>query len=116
VLTPAEIAKVRESTGLSRAEFCELTRIGIASLQRWETGSLIQNAANDELLFLMSFSENVNHLRERDRDSALKISLSKTGVDASCHRGSRRFRGRCLTDDKELQRCSEEWSLRVKAA
>ena len=89
VLTPAEIVAVRESTGLSRTEFCELTRIGIASLKRWETGNLIQNAANDELLYLVAFSENAERLRGRDRHSPLRpLALSAEPAAASPHRRS----------------------------
>lgn len=115
VLTPAEIISIRELTGLSRAEFCELTRIGIASLKRWETGNLIQNAANDELIFLMAFSENLKCLRDRDRHSALKLSaLSTVPVEASPLGGFHRFRGRCLTPNRDTQKYSKEWPLRVR--
>lgn len=117
VLTPAEIIAIRESTGLSRTEFCELTRIGIASLKRWETGNLIQNAANDELLFLMAFSDNIKCLRDRNRYSPLEIStLSSVSAEASTHRSPHRFRGRCLTPDRNLEKCAKDWPLRVEAA
>jgi hypothetical protein len=35
---------------MTRAAFAELTRLGDASLARWEKGLLIQNPANDQLL------------------------------------------------------------------
>src|SRR6516165_4259149 len=38
VLTPEEILHIRKLNGLSRAEFAKLTRIGEASLHRWENG------------------------------------------------------------------------------
>ena len=117
VLTPSEIVAIRESTGLSRAEFCDLTRIGIASLKRWETGSLIQNAANDELLFLAAFPENVKRLRERDRCKSLMLpALTPGPAMASTHRSPQRFRGRCLTPDSDLEECSRVWPLRVVVA
>jgi putative zinc finger/helix-turn-helix YgiT family protein len=117
VLTPPEIISIRQSTGLSRAEFCELTRVGIASLKRWETGNLIQNAANDELLFLMGFSENVQRLRSRDRHRALNLeTLSAEPVVPSSHRSTHRFRGRCLVPNSELEISSKEWLLRVVRA
>ncbi len=94
VLTPAEMIAIRDSTGLSRTEFCEVTRIGIASLKRWETGNLIQNAANDQLLFLMSFPENINRLRDRYCHSPLALSsLSTEPMVAPSHRSHHRFRG-----------------------
>ena len=65
VMTPSEIRTCRESYGLSRTAFAALTRLGSASLARWETGQLIQNAANDSLLFLMKFPENLARLRHR---------------------------------------------------
>ncbi len=65
VITPNEIRTCRESYGLSRTAFAALTRLGSASLARWETGQLIQNAANDSLLFLMNFPENLARLKHR---------------------------------------------------
>jgi len=65
VLTPREILDLRQKYGLSRAEFAGLTRFGEASLARWETGALIQNPANDQLMYLLQFDENVRRLRER---------------------------------------------------
>ncbi len=65
VMTPTEVRSVRKSYGLSRANFSELTRLGTASLARWETGQLIQNAACDSLLFLLKFPENLERLKHR---------------------------------------------------
>lgn len=59
-LTSREIAIIRTSVG-SRERFSELTGIGPASLARWESGSLMQNAAYDLLLRAIADSE----LRER---------------------------------------------------
>jgi putative zinc finger/helix-turn-helix YgiT family protein len=73
VLTPSEIRHIRESRQLSRAEFARLTRIGEATLARWERGSLIQNAGYDQLLRLLRHDENVARLRLTSsllRDSA----------------------------------------------
>lgn len=65
VMTPNEVRTCRESYGLSRTAFAALTRLGSASLARWETGQLIQNAANDSLLFLLKFPENLARLKHR---------------------------------------------------
>src|SRR5579871_6816518 len=47
VLTPREIVALRSRYGLSRSEFAKVAKIGDASLQRWETGQLIQNPGYD---------------------------------------------------------------------
>jgi putative zinc finger/helix-turn-helix YgiT family protein len=65
VLTPTEVRGVRDQYKLSQIEFSELSKIGKASLARWESGVLIQNQANDNLLYLLSFPDNVTRLKER---------------------------------------------------
>lgn len=65
VHTPEEIRHVRESSGLSRAEFCQLTGFGSASLQRWEAGLVVPSASSDRLIFLLRNAENVEQLRRR---------------------------------------------------
>jgi DNA-binding transcriptional regulator YiaG len=65
ILTPRQIVALRMSYGLTRAEFAALTRFGEASLARWETGSILQNAANDQFLYLLHFSPNIQRLRDR---------------------------------------------------
>jgi putative zinc finger/helix-turn-helix YgiT family protein len=102
VLTPEEIASIRESTGLSRAQFAERTRIGIASLKRWETGVLIQNAANDELIYLMSFPENVERLQLR-RHSEPMLAMRK-----SCRRFGVFAHFPALEREGELEKCMQE--------
>ncbi len=62
VLTPHEIRELREQYGLSRMAFSRLTHLGEATLNRWETGALIQNHAYDRLLRLLRFPENVRRL------------------------------------------------------
>jgi len=64
-MTPSDIKSLRKGYDLTRAQFAELTRIGEASLARWETGEVIQNAANDDYLYLLSFPENLKLLEER---------------------------------------------------
>jgi putative zinc finger/helix-turn-helix YgiT family protein len=65
VLSPAEILKIRKDSGLSRAEFARLSRIGEASLHRWENGLLIQNPAMDSYLRLLAYRENLQRLRDK---------------------------------------------------
>jgi putative zinc finger/helix-turn-helix YgiT family protein len=65
VLTPSEILALRRRYDVTRMQFAEITRLGEATLGRWERGALIQNAAYDQLLYLLSFEENFERLRER---------------------------------------------------
>ena len=65
VMSPREIQRVRKAYEMSRAEFARLTRIGEASLARWESGQLIQNPAYDQFLYLLTFPENVERLKSR---------------------------------------------------
>jgi DNA-binding transcriptional regulator YiaG len=65
LLTPRQIIGIRKYYTLTRAEFAALTRFGEASLARWETGSILQNPANDQLLYLLQFRENFERLWER---------------------------------------------------
>jgi len=67
VHTPAEIVALRERCGLSRKEFSELTKLGEATLGRWERGALIQNSANDQFLRLLHYPENIRRLRTLER-------------------------------------------------
>lgn len=64
VLTPAEIRRLREEYGFSRAEFSRLTHLGEATLNRWESGTLVQNSAYDQFLRLLRFPENVRRLKQ----------------------------------------------------
>lgn len=70
VMTPNEINSLRKNYGFTRAQFAQLTQIGEASLARWETGELIQNAAHDNYLYLLSFPDNIDLLRNRRKDNA----------------------------------------------
>ena len=53
VLAPAEIRRIRERHGMTRAQFAQVTGLGEASLNRWENGLNIQNHANDRYLRLL---------------------------------------------------------------
>lgn len=65
VMTPAQVLSIRNMHTMSAAAFANLTGLGTASLSRWENGLLIQNKAYDTLLFLLTFSENIEHLLRR---------------------------------------------------
>ena len=65
IYTPNEIRTLREKYHLSQSEFSEITKIGKASLARWEGGVLIQNLSNDNLLYLLSFPDNLAKLKNK---------------------------------------------------
>ena len=65
VMPPRQIALIREQYSLSRAEFARVTRIGEASINRWENALLIQNPAMDQYLYLLSFPENFARVQQR---------------------------------------------------
>jgi DNA-binding XRE family transcriptional regulator len=66
VMTPAKIRALRELHGLTQAQFSEVTKLGEATLSRWERGVVIQNQAYDNYLYLLAFSKNFDRVRERD--------------------------------------------------
>lgn len=63
VLTPGEIRGMREPLGLTRAQFADLTGLGVASLNRWENGSSVQSVANDRYLRLLAQGAGLSRLR-----------------------------------------------------
>ena len=114
LLTPQEIVSIREQAGLSQAQFAKCTRIGIASLKRWETGAVTQNAANDELIYLMTFPDNIERLEQRSRKEPLENSVVASSIPAleTRHRATSRFRGRCIVPEGILLKRSHQWQLR----
>lgn len=78
VLSPREIRAIRGSYG-SRTEFARLTRIGEASIGRWESGSQIQSAAMDLLLRLLA----------KPGNASLVVSGSVWGKGSASPRPSR---------------------------
>lgn len=86
VMTPREVAAVRKHLMMSVTDLARLTGIGPASLRRWESGALVQNVANDQLLFLLTFAENVERLKARDRKAPLREGHRQSGPRASSFR------------------------------
>jgi DNA-binding transcriptional regulator YiaG len=74
ILAPRQIVGVRKYYRMTRAEFAGLTRFGEASLARWENGSILQNPANDQFLYLLQFPDNVQRLRERATGKATAVA------------------------------------------
>jgi len=64
-MSPAKIRELRDSQDLSREAFAAISGIGYASLSRWESGHLIQGAANDNFLYLLQSRENMERLTAR---------------------------------------------------
>jgi len=69
-LTPKEVRGIRERYGKSQAEWAEATRLGIASVKRWETGALIQGAAQDMYLRLLAIPSNWGAIQKISRPTA----------------------------------------------
>ena len=63
VLTPAEIRRIRESYGMTRAAFARVTGLGEATLNRWENGIMIQTLANDRYLRLLASPATMQRLK-----------------------------------------------------
>jgi len=101
VMTPDEVASVRKTYGLSRADFAKVTKIGEASLARWETGALIQNGAHDQFLFLLTFPENFERLRRRAEQTESHFEESAQTIPAA-----QRFRA--LSQEGTLDRKRHE--------
>lgn len=53
-LTPAEIRAIRVKHHCNRARFAKYTKIGAATLARWESGDLTPTAALDHYLRLLN--------------------------------------------------------------
>jgi len=71
VLSPGEIIAIRQTLGLTRSSFAELAGVGDASLQRWESGTLIQNKSIDLLLYLLQFKESRRYIEQRAKHQDL---------------------------------------------
>ncbi|MBJ7320491.1 MAG: YgiT-type zinc finger protein [Brevundimonas sp.] len=53
-LNPAQLIALRQRHDMSQDSWAEHVRIGVASIKRWETGSLIQGASHDAYLRLLN--------------------------------------------------------------
>lgn len=70
VMSPSQIKALRKLYDLTQAQFSTITRLGEATLSRWERGIIIQNEAYDNYLYLLGFKENIE--RVRDKCSTIK--------------------------------------------
>ncbi len=72
VMTPSQIKELRKNYNLTQTEFAQITKLGEATLSRWERGTLIQNAAYDNYLYLLKFPANYRIIQRRtNRDDNL---------------------------------------------
>lgn len=92
VMTPKEISRIRKAYGMSRAVFARLTRIGEASLARWENGLLIQNQAYDHFLHLLTFPENLERLKSRKTEAQLALQHYTPSPSSRTGKGGIRLR------------------------
>ncbi len=103
VLTPSEIKRMREHLGYTQEGFAKLTKIGVASLVRWEKGASIQSPSNNNYLRLLESPYVIKILEDR---------LTKTSNKAE---SSQNERFQCLFGDlQNLQKIltrSERFSL-----
>lgn len=53
LLTPADIAKLRKSLGMTQAEFQKVLGVKSPTVSRWETGAVIQTETANKLMVLM---------------------------------------------------------------
>ena len=65
VMSPSQVKGLRKLYNLTQAEFAEVTKLGEATLSRWERGIVIQNQAYDNYLYLLGYEENLQKIRER---------------------------------------------------
>lgn len=99
LLTPAEIKEIRVKRMLSQKAFSELTGIGVASIARWETGSLLQNKSHDNLLRFCSFPDNI------ERSKAWADNHNKQVIERA-----KKFVGRGLSP-KDVEKYSNSQSV-----
>jgi putative zinc finger/helix-turn-helix YgiT family protein len=67
VMTPSQIKDLRNLYGLTQAQFAEITKLGEATLSRWERGAVVQNEAYDNYLCLLRLPINFERIRNRGR-------------------------------------------------
>jgi len=75
VMTPSQIKALRGLYELTQAKFSEITKLGEATLSRWERGVVIQNQAYDNYLYLLGFKENLQKIQRR-KESIGKMETS----------------------------------------
>ncbi len=91
LLTPAEIRKVRQRTGLSAVEMAHLLGVGEKSYTRWENGRSIQNKSNDTLIRLLDKNAEAFVIVDAERRPDRDRLLSKYVSDLTSLKGQRQY-------------------------
>jgi putative zinc finger/helix-turn-helix YgiT family protein len=89
-LAPREIIDLRNSYGLAQSEWAAITGFGVASVKRWETGTLIQGASSDKLMRLLKDRRNfdaLNRIEGEHKQPKAQVSKFRTllPTDAPIH-------------------------------
>jgi len=107
LLTPGDIKMLRIKVAGSQQAFADLTRLGIATIQRWEQGALLQTRSNDLFLRFLQIPENVEVAKLLNAGKSMEEALlgSKPTV----------FKSRGLKQESisEFARKGQEFSLRA---
>ncbi|MBW8015229.1 MAG: hypothetical protein FVQ82_03510 [Planctomycetes bacterium] len=99
VMTPNQIKALRSLHSYTQGEFSKITRLGEATLSRWERGAIIQNGAYDNYLYLLGFNENIEKL------------LNKTSVSPALRQDGAEPVFKKLKRTEELLRKQSEFEL-----
>jgi len=89
VMTPSQIKGLRKLYNLTQAQFREITKLGEATLSRWERGLVIQNQAYDNYMYLLGFTENLDRIRNRDKYSEFPQMTVEDGKGSEQSVGSK---------------------------
>jgi putative zinc finger/helix-turn-helix YgiT family protein len=88
-LSPNEVRAIREQYGLTQQEWANKTKLGVASIKRWESGNLIQNEAMDCYMRLLAIPSNLTKISSVDATLHLqkgyrfRTNLSPTVLEAA---------------------------------
>lgn len=110
VLPPSEIGRIRDTYGLSRPEFARISKLGEATLARWERGALIQNAANDVYLRLLSDPQLFERVKRWSDEKEKPIPAVAEVASAERQRRFPKFRG--LKDVEQKRSEQQQFELR----
>ena len=86
LLMPKDIVDLRNKHGMTQKQFAELTKIGVASLARWEAGHLMQSAAYDQYLRLLMDPANLEKLRSPSNFSGIQTAKVNVTTPKSTER------------------------------
>lgn len=103
VMSPAQIKSLRKYYKLTQSQFADTTKLGEATLSRWERGIIIQNNAYDNYLYLLGFSDNFRRLQKRQEK---EIHNTIEGIDTT----KATFKEIKMSD--ELRQKQQEFELR----